>query len=206
MYDLDKYKDRLLRMEVQLESLSSQYNSLSKQEVELSNKVNLLQEVNKFFADTISHKIVDTKIALENLVNQGLSYVFGDSIKIEIQSVFKNNKTQFALSVVKDKVNKGRAEDFGGGVLAVIAFLLKVSAVIITKTERFMIFDESLTFVSVEYQEPLSKFISKLCEQMGFDIVLISHQPKLSTFADVVYNATPSSSGLKCVEVKNVDR
>lgn len=156
----------------------------------LQNEQLILEEVNTFFASVIKEKITETKYKLESLVNQGLEFVFTDNkIFITIDSEFKNNKTIFTLSINKEGVNKGRAEDYGGGVLAVVAFLLKIAAIIITGTKRLMIDDEGLTFLSERYQRPVSVFIKKICEQLDFNIVMITHQQQLAKEADNIYRA-----------------
>lgn len=167
-------------------------DKISKLEVDLGRyreTRDVLEEVNKVLSQVISSKIMSVKSKIESLTNQGLSYIFGSSLRIVIHTDFKNNKTLFSLRVQKDNVNEGLVENFGGGVLSVVAFLLKVITVLIAGNQRFMILDESLSMLSEEYQEPMSRFIKQICKDLKFTIVVIAHQPKLSTHADYVYEA-----------------
>lgn len=171
---------------------------------ELQKELEILETVNVFLSEQIKHKMTDTKYKLESLVNQGLSYIFGDKIKIIIDSSFKNNKTVFSLRITKDKVNTGLADSFGGGVLAVVASLLKISSVLISGKEKFLIMDESLAFVSEEYQEKMSMFLNQICNQMSFTIVLIAHQPKLVSFSNKIYKASGDPiNGIYFKEIEN---
>lgn len=149
----------------------------------------ILEQVNVFLASQIKEKVGETKYKLESLVNQGLSYVFGNDLRIAIESAFKNNKTVFSLNIIKDGLSEGRASSFGGGVLAVVAILLRVSAIIITNSERFIFLDESSNFVSAQYQPALGNFLKQICGQLGFTIVLISHQETINQSADISYTA-----------------
>lgn len=184
---LNHYQTRLTQVRARVDILNQELDSLHKRKQATEESLAILEQVNLFLASAVKDKINSTKHQLESLVNQGLQYIFNEDIRIEIASDFKNNKTIFSLKVLKGNLNSGRTEDFGGGVLAVIAFLLKVSATLITKTERLLVFDESLTFVSAEYQEALSQFIHQICQQLGFTIILIAHQPLLAKHADTIY-------------------
>ena len=166
-------------------------NNLLSKSKQMTEDIEVLNEVNKFFTDGIDSKIRKVKHQIEDIINQGLTYIYkDDSIKVNVDTVFKNNKTQFTIAIKDSKVESTNLEDsFGGGVLATVAFLFKVVVNILSKNEKFMVFDESLTFVSKHYQENLSSFIKKLCQDLDMTIVLVSHQPLLHSQADIVYEA-----------------
>ena len=154
----------------------------------------LMQEVNAFFSGVIEHQVSEVKAQIEELVNSGLATIFEYPISIRIDSAYKNNKTVFNIVIAKDEL-EGAQEAHGGGVLAIIAFLFRVVVNAVTGKAKFMMFDESLTYVSAKYQEPLSAFIAKLCEDLGYTIVLISHQPLLNTYAHRAYNVERNAQG-----------
>ena len=166
-------------------------NNLLDKSKQMTEDIEVLNEVNKFFTDGIDSKIRKVKHQIEDIINQGLTYIYkDDSIKVSVDTVFKNNKTQFTIAIKDSKVESTNLEDsFGGGVLATVAFLFKVVVNILSKNEKFMVFDESLTFVSKHYQENLSSFTKKLCQDLDMTIVLVSHQPLLHSQADIVYEA-----------------
>lgn len=186
---LAKVQQQLAKHEALLELNTKEVERLKQEVTRASQETIILEQVNKFLASQIQQKVGETKHQLESLVNQGLEYVFGTGIRIVIESSFKNNKTQFTLNIKKDGINEGRMDSFGGGVLAVIAVLLRVSAIIITKTERFIFFDESTNFVSAQYQPALGNFLKQICSQLGFTIILISHQETINKSADHTYIA-----------------
>lgn len=186
---LETLQQKLYKQEAMLEVLDKDCKALEARIAQDNAEVYILEQVNVFLASQIQEKVGETKYKLESLVNQGLEYIFGNGTKIVIESAFKNNKTIFSLNIVKDGLNEGRASSFGGGVLAVVAVLLRVSVILISKVERFIFLDESLNFVSIHYQEKLSHFLKQVCKSLDFDIVLISHQETLNKHADIVYRA-----------------
>lgn len=155
-------------------------------------ELKVLEQVNVFLASQIQEKVSSVKNQLESLVNQGLNYVFGDDIRLEIKSDFKNNKTVFSLNILKEGLNEGQADAFGGGVLSIISLLLRISSIIITNTERFIVLDESLAFLSKQYQSAISLFLQKIAQQLNFTIVLVAHQQDLAQHADNIYQVQGS--------------
>jgi hypothetical protein len=131
---------------------------------------------------------------IENIVNEGLKVVFSDNIEIKIISSILNNKTTYHIDITQNGVH-GTQESFGGGVLAVISLCLRVVMIIYCKRDRILFLDESLGFVSEVYQPNLSNFISQLCKRLGFNITLISHQPKMTAYADRIYEAYKGKDG-----------
>lgn len=201
---LEALKNKLHRSEALVEVLESDCQKLENELQAQEQEALILEQVNVFLASQIKEKVGETKHQLESLVNQGLKYVFGDGLRIQIESAFKNNKTVFTLNITKEGVNEGRADSFGGGVLAVIAVLLRVSAIIITKTERFIFFDESTNFVSAQYQPALGNFLKHICSQLGFTIILISHQETINKSADITYMVEGDPTQAQGIHFKKV--
>lgn len=196
----DKVKESELKLRLRLKDRINTVSKIS----ELEKELEILETVNLFLSEQIKYKMTDTKYKLESLVNQGLSYIFGEHIRIVIDSSYKNNKTVFSLRIHKENINSGLADSFGGGVLAVVASLLKISAVLISGKEKLLVFDESLAFVSEEYQGRMSVFLNRICEQMGFTIILIAHQPKLTEYAHKIYRAVGEPEiGISFKEIKS---
>ena len=131
---------------------------------------------------------------IENIVNEGLLAVFSEDIQIKITSAIKRDKTEYHIDIIQNGVH-GTQESFGGGILAVISLCLRVVIIIYCKRDRILFLDESLGFVSEIYQPSLSNFISQLCKRLGFNITLISHQPKMIACADRIYEAYKGKDG-----------
>lgn len=179
------YKNKLDEENKKLKTLRG-----SMSEVEAEHK-NLL-EVRAFFSTYLDKMTVERIKLLEETINYGLKFVFGYAVTVEIQKQYKNNKTFFSLIINNDDVS-GDADSHGGGVLAIVSFLFKF--VVLTKFNyiKFMVMDESLSFVSHQYQERTSLLIRELADKFGVDILLVSHQPKLNTHSSSVYELDKKS-------------
>lgn len=180
----------------QLGSVESELNynnkkilQLDKEIAELDKDLDITKQANQVLTNLVSVRIDSVKGSIEKIINEGLSIIFDEPITIAINQGVKRGKTEFSMSIQKYGF-EGTQESFGGGVLSVIAFLLKVVTNLLSNKAKIQVFDESLTFVSVEYQERLSVFIRKLCEDLGYTIVLVSHQPVLSSMAHIKYKVS----------------
>ena len=148
-----------------------------------------LDTVIQFFEKVIDMNTKSTRTFIESLVNDGIEYVIGDnSVSISIESSIKNNKVQYTINIIDNK-NKieGGIESFGGGILAIISFIFRIVIMHISKMFPLIVIDENLTFVSHHYQERLSQFIKHISSQFNINVLMISHSPKLNTYADKIY-------------------
>lgn len=194
---LKQTEDKLIYLRGQRDMAKVECNKILQDSEGMKLELEVLDETNKFFVDALNQKIDEVKHKVEEIINQGLAYVYhSEEVKISISTTFKNNKTQFIITLKDGDIESSKLkESFGGGLIAIISFLFKVVINIIYKNEKFMIFDETLNFVSRHYQEPLSHFIKQLCEKMDVTIVLITHQPLIADKADSVYEAYCTTNG-----------
>lgn len=174
------------KVEASLDFYSNQVDALTSTLAELNADLELTRQANLVLSNLVSTRISTVKGSIERIINEGLALIFDEVITIEIQEAVKRNKTEFSMVIKKDEF-EGGSESFGGGVLSVIAFLLKVVTNLLTKKAKLQVYDESLTFVSAHYQVRLGQFIKKLCKDLDYTIVLVSHQPLLSEQADLRY-------------------
>ena len=195
----DKLTKQCIYMQGLVDSAKQNLNNTLSHSNQLKLDLDLMDLVNQYFTNQIKERIQTAQHQIEDIINQGLSFIYrDDSIKVTVSTEVKANKLNFIINVSDPKITSSNLEEtFGGGVLATIAFLLKVITNVLHKNENFMIFDESLTFVSKHYQENLSSFIKKLCNDLNLTLILISHQPLLHSQADIVYEAYKDNNETK---------
>ncbi|EJF06161.1 hypothetical protein ThvES_00017680 [Thiovulum sp. ES] len=166
--------------------LQSDIDDLISDITKTESEISLLVKTSEFFYTTIETRVTSLSHKIEHIINSGLSYIYGESFNLKIQSRKRGKRQEFFIELTKNGVT-GLSEKHGGGVLAVVSLLFKIVFISILKHNKLSIFDESLSFVSKEYQLRLSEFLNKLSKDMGLSIVVISHQPLLSEYATKVY-------------------
>lgn len=71
-------------------------------------------------------------------------------------------------------------EGSGGGLQAVVSFVFQTFLLMKEGARHFMAFDEAFTQLSDEALVRFIEFVNTLCEQLDFDIILISHDSRIT--------------------------
>ena len=181
---------------------------LTQQVSELQETLEELDRVTILLNSLGEERQLAAQASIEELVTRGLQMIFDESLSFHIvQSVRGKTavvefmvRTTLGASVVETSVMDAR----GGGLAAVIGFLLRLVVMLMGQDPRdanLLVLDETFAHVSSEYLEPLGQFLREVVDRTGVQIVMVTHQPEFAEYADRVYNF--STEGGKTV-VKDV--
>ncbi len=174
--------------------LVSRIRSLREEVATLAEDVSEYDQVTHLLNSIAEEKQLKAQQDIEELVSRGLQTIFDESLSFHIvQSVRGKTtivefvvRTTLADTVVDTPVMDAR----GGGVAAVIGFLLRVVVMLLrggTKQRNLLVLDESFAMVSVEYLPVLGEFLRSIVEETGIQIVLVTHQHEFIEVGDKVY-------------------
>lgn len=141
---------------------------------------------------------------IEHLVNSALSNIFPErGLTFRINSVVRRNLTEYEFQLIRGKNVEatGDMESNGGGVWAVVAFVLKTTFNVLSKRFPLLVLDESLSFVSEKHILGTSKLIHELAEQFNISVLLVTHQ---KLFVESCSSSYLLQAGDGCTEVKKV--
>jgi DNA repair exonuclease SbcCD ATPase subunit len=139
---------------------------------------------------------------IESIVSDGLRRVFDDptlTLVVEKKSLARGNA--YSLLVQKDGGEPyDPMKSYGGGVVNVIALLLRLILIKRFKLAKLMILDEQFSNVSSEYLPTVSDLLKTLTDKHGYTILAVTHQPILADAADSIYQVLCGTcgSGVKC--------
>lgn len=163
-----------------------------------------LEKVANLFKHLLDVLLDKKKKDIENLVTYGLKSVIDDQdlkFHIDIEPKYNSIYTSFRTEHVG--VSDGDVIDnFGGGIVNIESFLLRIITLFQCKLSPYLILDESFSNLSEDYVENCSKLLKSLCEQLGLTIFLVTHQPLMLSHADKVYKASSKDNKL-LLEEKN---
>lgn len=123
----------------------------------------------------------------ERVVTMAIKEVFGFEYRFVIEvSSDKRVLTKFKL-VKQDGMELDIMESCGGGIVDVVAFVLKalMLASIRPRRDAVMFMDESFAHVSEEYVPKVASLLKSLSDQLNMKFLLVTHQ---HTFLDVATN------------------
>lgn len=140
------------------------------------------------FADERQAKV---QARIEQLVTHGVQTIFGDDMTFHVISEQKANRNEVSFSlrssmgeqVVETPILDAR----GGGVAAVVGFLLRLIVSLLREERPLLSLDETFAQLSAEYEPRLAEFLRELVDQTGVQIVMVTHSEAFSEHADRVY-------------------
>jgi len=144
-------------------------------------------------------KLIDENVTtLSKLVTEGLKIVIPDQ-QVEFSATIEQKKDLWIrFTTIENGVEGDVINSFGGMIVALESFILRVLCILKLKLKRILILDEVFAHVSTEYLENTSYLIKKLCDDFGIDLLLVTHKKQLLKYADTVYYAkSENEKGLK---------
>lgn len=185
------------RIQTLREKRSEVLSSLKNQEALIKRNKDKLKEIEELkVAHVKAIGVIDKAIQIisangigkiESVVSDGLKLVFDDDLKLVIERREGTKGDSYRLLVKKGDIIGNPIDTFGGGVVNVISFLLRVIMIQRFKLSKFMALDESFNNVSAEYVGKISQMIKTLCDDYGYTVLSVTHQSVLAAAADRVF-------------------
>ena len=169
----------------------------------LEEEVVLLDKVSGLFKHLLDALLEEKKKDIEHLVTYGLKTVFTDQdlkFHIDIETKYGGISTSFRTEQVG--VAEGDVlESFGGGIVNLESFLLRVLTLFQTNLSPFLFLDESFSHLSEEYIENCSLLLNSLCKKLGLTICNITHKELMPYYADKTYKASSKDNKFILTEI-----
>jgi len=189
-------KDRVKNVSYQVEANKALLERTRKDLEECSNQMTSLELASTLLKTIGEQQREKTITTFERVVTLALKEIFDSEyiFKIEVTSD-KRVSTKFKL--IKGELELDLMTAVGGGIINVVAFVLKVLilASVRPKRQQIMFLDETFNNVSVEYRPKVAKLLKSFSEQLGIQFVLVTHQPEFLETADKVYELSKTSEG-----------
>lgn len=171
------------------ERISSFDAKMAQTESKLSDVKTLRQKLNEAsialsgLMGTISDSSVES---LLRVVNSGLASAYSRPIKLDVIRSVVGGRSSMQLVLLDGGEPVIPGEAHGGGLSEILGFLIRVVCVSSSKDRRILILDEPFGRVSEDIVPTLASLLRSIVDDMGFQLILITHQEALSEHADVV--------------------
>ena len=180
----------------EVESRSKRAEALAS-EMESAMRENLLTskaaEVVKRLLDVMSQGGVKE---LEAMLSYGVDAIFsgrGFSVEIEVDDRGKDKVARLWLAEAKegaDPVKTLLYDGNGGGLAAVASLMLRAFLIVRFGRRRFIAADEPMSDLSKEYTGGFLSFLRLLVDELGFVVLMNTHDERFLPEADRVYRAS----------------
>lgn len=154
----------------------------------------------------ISRKETLDKVA--NIVTMALQEVKGSHLSFRINYRTRRGQAiaDFVVYNSKLKSEMGIFESCGGTLVDIIEFALKVSLLLKwhPKLGKVLVLDEQFKHIAPEDLPAMARFVRRITEQLGLQIILVSHSSELAADAHKVFSV--SNDGVASTVREEVDR
>lgn len=194
LHDIVKVHEAFQKMKAEQMSLEK-FAAMSKTTISDLEQQLLNIEKARAVVQTVANslqKSLETRIT--NIVTMALSAVFDDPYEFKVEFVTRRNQTECDMLFVRNGNECEPIDSSGGGALDIASLALRMAVWSIKKTRAIQVLDEPAKFLSRDLQDKASSMLSTLSEELGIQLILVSHIPEMISAADKVFDVTTVDS------------
>jgi DNA repair ATPase RecN len=188
-----------------LEAITNTLKACQTRVQELELNQNTVEKSSIFLQSLSDTSRIQVVEKISGLVTEVLQAVKDTNLSFRMELGTERNQPdlKFLLHDAITNTDMNILESAGGGIADLVSFALRVSLLLKWKPslEKVLVLDETLKFISVADQELAGEFVRKLSEQLGLQIIFISHSKTLAEKAHRVFEVT-KENGVSKVEEK----
>lgn len=198
--ELDRLQGEAVSIAVRGKGLKAEIDQLKKDSLAYEQVTALLNSIGEVRQDQAQKQI-------ESLVTMGLQTIFESNLSFHIiqRSGLKSAQVEF---IVRSTLPEGRIVDTpllearGGGLVAVVGFLLRLVILLLSKPKnKLLVLDEVFAHVSAEYLDKVAEFLKQVTDKTDVQIIMVTHQSELTETADKLYRFSLDKDGYTKVEL-----
>lgn len=190
------WRDDLVRQTAQLDALRTQRSEAEvrvtelQEDGELTVKARvLLEQYSELEQEVLKRKV-------EGLVSRGLQTIFGSSYSFKIAMRMLRNQAAMDFTIVSGDTERDPMESHGGGLVNVIAMVLRLTIVALTPgLSRTVVLDEPFAQLSAGYLDGMGRFIRELVDATDIQLIIVSHEAEIAEVADQAYRLFREDGG-----------
>lgn len=178
----NKYQKLLSKKEIFEESIkqdNTKLKRLKKREIAIEKVRAIIQEVAKRTQENL-------KIHIEDIVQMGLDICFSD-ITFVLDFEVKRGKTEAGIYFEQNGYKMKPFDSYGGGVLDIASFALRVACWSLGNTNNTIILDEPIKNLDVENMPKAIELLKQLSEKLGIQFIIVTHNEMIAEIANTVY-------------------
>lgn len=197
--DTQSLYQRFDRLKGKAEAIQDQYERTEAEVNRLEAEAQTLDLVIALFRQLMDSEISESIRTLDQLQTEGLRAVFHDqnnSVRSELE--IKRGKVGIQMLTQRSYSDGSMVEGesdkaFGGAVSTVQSVLLRIFVMLRRGLRPVLLMDETLAAIEGDYILHMAQFLSLLAKRFSFDILLVTHDPKLVDSADHAYRIHQSN-------------
>jgi DNA repair exonuclease SbcCD ATPase subunit len=182
-------KDIINQLKAKRDILEKEYNSLTKEILDLKDRTELLRKVKNVFVESVTVSNDNVKNVIESFVTDGISLVYDEGYRFCVEETFTSGRLGYTFKMSKDNHSRSLM-CYGGGIRNIISTLLRFVFVKYLSYKMPFVLDEVGSNISKEYQSKFGFLLKVFSEKLDVQIILITHQSRIAEHADKIINVS----------------
>lgn len=208
MNDSDDFKilsDRIYEYERELKDSRENLKHLKDIYGDLYSRKKSLDEALNFVIEVDIKTRENLEFAVSKIASEALLSIFEDEA-YQLETDFVSRRGQTECDIVFKKGGRSFADpefESGGGAVNVASYALRISIMTIGEVMPVLIADQPFRDLSAKYHSDFIEFFKKVSEEMGMQMIMISHLPEQIQSASKTFKV---SNGSVKVDFQNYDK
>lgn len=148
----------------------------------------LLQQMADRERDVLQRKV-------ESLVTYGVQAVFGPEYEFRLVQTISRGLVNYEFQLLHLGHATSLKDAHGGGVLAVVGYLLRLVVLLLSGKRRLLLLDETFAHVSRAHLASVAALLRHVTDSLGVQHIMVTHSPELEESADAVYRVKLDAEG-----------
>lgn len=188
-----------LRLQVLRDQLVAERQAKEAEIAQLGDDLERLTKVGELFRTLMDRMVLGQVRSIESVVTEGLAAIFADqqlSFEADVGQRYNKISIDFFIRQGQQDTVEVRGhplESFGGGPASVASLILRLLAILRLRKWPLILLDETLAAVSDEYTDAAGRFLRKLAESSGIDLLMITHKQSYLDHANAAYHGSEAT-------------
>ena len=139
---------------------------------------------------------------ISDIASLALNSIFPDPYKLVLDFVERRNKTECDVLFERNGERIKPVEASGVGAIDIASFALRIASwsMGIPRTRPIIILDEPFKHLSSEYHQEASEMIKNICDKLGVQFIMVTHNKVFAEHADKVFTVKQNRRKISIVK------
>jgi len=184
----------LTRLQIENQTLDRQIAQHVEKVKSRVSQLEMGQEALQFLENVANSRRGAMKAQIENVVTEALSFIYGDTYRIELVYDVKNNRSFMEIELVKETPQgpvRRQMDGFGGGVSDTISVPLRLLVLLASRqTDPVCILDECYKHMDLTRVDRVAEFMCDVSHRLALQVIMLSHHVAMHEVADSAWHVT----------------
>lgn len=175
-------------------SVEQQLEITEKEVKRLTAEEEILVLTSKMLRTLMDLEVNEAREAVEKLLTDGLQSVFNDQ-DLAVRADVEESRGKVSMNIVTVEKHDGgystegpAISSNGGAVASVQSVLMRIITTMKRDLRNILVLDETLSAFHRTYIPGMMEFLTTMCERLGFDIVVVTHNDLVPGYASTAYD------------------